>query len=816
MIMSSATEHRPVNCFQSEFDRDVDSTLLFTKDLDEGELEYMRDVLHLLDLNNTMMGAVIQGAKLPDVSGLSKLSLSRVMSMMKRNEDVVAEVAYRSRYRQMPSLNDDDAYNECRIDYSAFVEPVTNNLLNTIRVSRCADEGLAPAQCDLIYPPYPTKEMPSWGSKMIDAMAKFPEGLVEGKLHWVGGHDYCIELEIDHIYNNDSNNDDVTTRNFNGKYCRLDLTPNAFDNISLSLSLQFGVCVPDTCSKEHVARYISEDNLLLRSLMENVLNMKLTKVYCGQELDSSTDIPFQAALGILLGFLFFGIIASIYDGFFRKMVVARQIAKLSPDSDSSKLEVEGFRRGIGLFHRLELFVVGFSWYSNIRKIFSTKHKADHLPVLNGIRYFSFAWVILGNTYVFGPIYQESWVAANIVPTILTLPRKWEFQVVINYHLNTDSFLLISGVLITYWFLKRFEKNGNKFSIRFFVHYVLHRYWRLMPAMMLTLMFYTCFYRYLADGPLFPSDVADAGNCRVNWWVDPLMVHNIVRTEHLCLTWLFYVPMIFQLHVAFLVALVPLVIWPTAGYAILGAMFTAHIGATAALTMKFRATGEFGKLFTGYYLVPWCRAGPLIIGMVVGIILHKTKCRVKINLGLVLLGWLCALGTMAAVVFSTYDEYREGGGRWSFSAHAAYDTIARSAWAVGLGWMVFACSTGYGGVISRFLGWDLFLPLSRLVYPTFLTHAMMVFRFPYTSRTMVYIDEYHFLYIVLGNLIYTVLMGIFFGLLWHYPASIGVEKAVCCKTVIQWVKAGRCPEEYENIEMETVHEKTKTPSTVSPN
>lgn len=54
----------------------------------------------------------------------------------------------------------------------------------------------------------------------------------------------------------------------------------------------------------------------------------------------------------------------------------------------------------------------------------------------------------------------------------------------------------------------------------------------MPALMLTIMFYTCFYRYFADGPLFPRDVGDAGNCRINWWVDLLMVHNLVRTEYL--------------------------------------------------------------------------------------------------------------------------------------------------------------------------------------------------------------------------------------------------------------------------------------------
>jgi len=60
--------------------------------------------------------------------------------------------------------------------------------------------------------------------------------------------------------------------------------------------------------------------------------------------------------------------------------------------------------------RLELAFAGFSWYTNIRKIFNTQTKPDQLPVLNGIRYLSYVWVLLGNTFVFGPIYQECWVS----------------------------------------------------------------------------------------------------------------------------------------------------------------------------------------------------------------------------------------------------------------------------------------------------------------------------------------------------------------------------------------------------------------------
>lgn len=60
-------------------------------------------------------------------------------------------------------------------------------------------------------------------SAVIDAMAKIPEGIVEGKLHWVGGFDFCNELKINYTYFNGTI---PQPRNFTGQYCRLALSSN--------------------------------------------------------------------------------------------------------------------------------------------------------------------------------------------------------------------------------------------------------------------------------------------------------------------------------------------------------------------------------------------------------------------------------------------------------------------------------------------------------------------------------------------------------------------------------------------------------------
>ena len=53
---------------------------------------------------------------------------------------------------------------------------------------------------------------------------------------------------------------------------------------------------------------------------------------------------------------------------------------------------------------VEKIVLSFSVYTNGVKILSTKQSAGSLGAVNGIRFLSMAWVILGHTYYFAASY----------------------------------------------------------------------------------------------------------------------------------------------------------------------------------------------------------------------------------------------------------------------------------------------------------------------------------------------------------------------------------------------------------------------------
>ena len=47
-------------------------------------------------------------------------------------------------------------------------------------------------------------------------------------------------------------------------------------------------------------------------------------------------------------------------------------------------------------------------------------------------------------------------------------------------------------------------------------------------MMLTLMFYATWYKFLLGGPMAPLKIDDAEFCNDNWWTNLLLIHNLVN------------------------------------------------------------------------------------------------------------------------------------------------------------------------------------------------------------------------------------------------------------------------------------------------
>ena len=62
----------------------------------------------------------------------------------------------------------------------------------------------------------------------------------------------------------------------------------------------------------------------------------------------------------------------------------------------------------GYSDRLEVAFTRFSAYTNIKAIFQIDRPTHYIATIDFMRFVSFGWVIFGHTWLFGPLYNESW------------------------------------------------------------------------------------------------------------------------------------------------------------------------------------------------------------------------------------------------------------------------------------------------------------------------------------------------------------------------------------------------------------------------
>lgn len=85
----------------------------------------------------------------------------------------------------------------------------------------------------------------------------------------------------------------------------------------------------------------------------------------------------------------------------------------------------------------------------------------------------------------------------------------------------------------------------------------------------------------------------------------------------------------------------------------------------------------------------------------------------------LLLWTVSLGSMCLMVFGLY--VKKGEAPLSRVSLLLYQSTSRVIWSVGLGYIVYACSSKQGGLFNSFFCLKIWIPLSRLSFSAYLVH-----------------------------------------------------------------------------------------------
>ncbi|XP_076316098.1 nose resistant to fluoxetine protein 6-like isoform X3 [Tachypleus tridentatus] len=411
------------------------------------------------------------------------------------------------------------------------------------------------------------------------------------------------------------------------------------------------------------------------------------------------------------------------------------------------------------------FLLCFSLYTNGQKILDTTSTKGQLECVHGIRFITMSWIILGHTYYF---------AITVVDNVIDMLEdadNFAFQAISKGSFGVDTYFLLSGLLLSYLFFKQSPRPRGVYG---WIYFYVHRFWRLTPVYMIIIGYEASLWRHLGSGPFWPYENGVTGkNCRDSWWFNILYINNFKREKEMCLSWSWYLANDMQFYVISPLFLLPLLKWRRIGlgvifFTILGSLTAIGVLSTKhefyAVDQSVQGRGVFmgapseenekETVFDVLYTKPWCRIGPYLVGILVGYALHLTGQKKSfINKWLVLMGWLVATGICMGVVYGLYKANP------NLPVSSFYNTVSRTVWAIGVGWLVYACVTGHGGFINTLLSWRLWIPLSRLTYSAYLIHPMIQFWYYFSNETKIHASH-------------TVMAGLFMTfLIWSYGLAL---------------------------------------------
>ncbi|XP_076346879.1 nose resistant to fluoxetine protein 6-like isoform X1 [Tachypleus tridentatus] len=632
-----------------------------------------------------------------------------------------------------------------------------------------------------------------------------------------GNYCTCSEVTSDKEKIVQPDSDLLLPGGFNGRYCmskwKLDLEKNKIIDVSI------GVCIPSSCAAEEFLKFLADNNSFI--VPPIVGSLTPVSIKC-----KSDEIPWEAKdIVVLFLYCLFGVFlvaGTLFDIIKRWKssdlpVIIQSSAQQEPitrdkedlptteksaahdgeptseprktdnltygtnETKSSNLLIDLNNKSSWMEGNQAKFLMCFSVYTNGARILDTTPGKGQLNCLHGIRFLTMSWVILGHTYRF-----SMQVVGNVLEAVKD-KDSFAFTAVSNFSFSVDSFFLLSGLLLAYLFFK--DSVGNRKTVSYWVHFYIHRIWRLTPVYMMVLAFDAVLWKHLSSGPFWSEDGYDGEKCKKNWWYNLLYINNFNKQGEQCLGPTWYLANDMQMYLVSPIFLVSIFYQPLFGIILTCASILSSSTITGLLSIKYGffasppRGGQSGpneqlKLaalieayFNTIYQKPWCRIGAYLVGILLGYILYRLEKKKNfLNKWLVLVGWLLATGICMCILYGMYHANP------GVKVSAFYFSVSRTMWAVGLAWLIFACVTGHGGFINTILSWGFWIPLSRLSYCAYLIHPLILFWYFQSRNSLLYFSHETMVSCFTAFLVWSYGIALMVSLAFEVP-MMGLEKLI---------------------------------------
>ncbi|CAI5442306.1 unnamed protein product [Caenorhabditis angaria] len=519
--------------------------------------------------------------------------------------------------------------------------------------------------------------------QQLDAFGKFPTaGILEAKLIIDGSPQECER---------------ISGVKYETNYCYLALAPRATEAISPYLALRSAVCMPKSCSPQDLMNiYNSIDPILFDAKY----------AFCAK-YDVVKDSAFWGFSIFLMVIVAISILATIAD-FLRESVFG---LRSSESSTNIVLKI----------------LFAFSFWTNAEIVLSVKQqKEGHIKSLDCIRFMSMSWVVAGHSTLY-------FVSSEAVLPLLSIHKSLWNHIITNALLSVDSFLLLSGIVVSYMFFKKRPTSKTMRSPLTWIMYYVHRYLRLTPSIMIFIGFFTVYFAYI-QGPQAASmgntHLTQISGCKSDWWQNLLYINNFAAADgQTCYGISWYLALDFQLFLVAPIFIIALYISFKIGAALIAIGCIVSIAITYILYSQYKnmsadivITDASGKFGTYLYDKPWIRGTPYLVGILTGYILSMRP--IRLNWFLRIIGWMIAIAIGLACIFSNYQY--DKGADWGWFAKASFYNFSRFGWSIAVSWVIIANHFGWGGPINNFMSHPIWQPFGRLSYCAYIVHWVVLF------------------------------------------------------------------------------------------
>ncbi|KAH8361999.1 hypothetical protein KR200_002223 [Drosophila serrata] len=595
--------------------------------------------------------------------------------------------------------------------------------------------------------------MEEWALEFPDTWGRLPMGLFWGHTISMGQYEECVAAtstygtEIRGQYC-------LTSLNITEYYSSVKKRGEEFNRISYKQTdpqvFELGICVPTTCSAKKTDELLKY--VIAKMYGTDTINLDDTMV---TEKRCKYDAPIQLrgidifAIVFFSLIIFFMVAASVYD-----YIQTRKGAPKKP------------------------LLVAFSVLTNAPKIFTVKkvNNPNVIHCLNGLRCFSMMWVVFGHGYM--TFYDLPHINKNRFYTWVQTPFSMLVQ---NGSLCVDTFFFMSGLLMCWGAFREMERTKGKLNIPMMY---FHRYIRLTPVVAVVVLYTLTLYKYSGAGPMWFKLGTQDQRCEENWWATLLYVQNYAVPYRICITQSWYLAVDTQLYFLSPLFLIPLWKWGKKALVPIVIFLIICLGGTFATFMiydftLFRVQDDRVDLRQRMTYYPThTRIPTWLIGVIFGYFLFTRNRgrQIPMSKPLVLTGWFVAFGTMLACMWGPYWRILPDTPDSPLIEGAFFEPLSRTGWALAIGWIVWACYNGHGGLVNDFLSWSFFTGFSRLTYCMYVIHRIVQLVNAARLQTDTHFSNYDAILRWWHDFGITLTASIFATLAFEAPI-LGIEKAI---------------------------------------